>query len=371
MVGSSFVGSVGRINRNKPFALTRRRDRHEPLTQGVETERWQHIKAINENDNFTPPCQETAHRWLVPFHPGRVGFPFRMSSYTKLFHSILDSSIWQESHQTRIVWVTMLAMADQHGEVQAAIPGLAKRAGVTIEEAEKAIETLSSPDKYSRTPDHEGRRIAKIDGGWEILNHAKYRFEASLEDRKEKAAIRSKRFRDRNKEPEALQSVTERDGALRVTLHNADVTQSPDKQKQIQKQRQNEDTPKAPKGAEPEGFGDFWKVYPRKVAKPAAIKAWVRLNPNDETLRRIISAVRNQSTCPDWVKDGGQFIPHPATYLNQRRWEDMIEAIETKESLRQKLLAHRGNPNHANHINATAEDLAEYAPMLARYKAMT
>jgi hypothetical protein len=170
-------------------------------------------------------------------------------SYTKLFHSILDSSIWQESHQTRIVWVTMLAMADQHGEVQAAVPGLAKRAGVTLQEAEEAISTLSAPDKYSRTLDHEGRRIANIDGGWEILNHAKYRHAASLEDRKEKAAERAKRFRDKNKPQVAQQPDAERDDTLRVTPHNAPVTLSDDKQKQkqMQKQKQKEDiTPPNP-----------------------------------------------------------------------------------------------------------------------------
>lgn len=172
-------------------------------------------------------------------------------SYTKLFHSILDSSIWQESHQTRIVWVTMLAMADQHGEVQAAVPGLAKRAGVTIEEAEQAILTLSQPDKYSRTPDHEGRRIAKIEGGWEILNHAKYRYAASLEDRKEKAAARAKRFRDKNKPKQDEKSVTERDEALRVTLDNADVTQSDDKQKQKQKQKEDITPDKPAQGDKP------------------------------------------------------------------------------------------------------------------------
>jgi hypothetical protein len=189
-------------------------------------------------------------------------------SYTKLFHSILDSSIWQESHQTRIVWVTMLAMADQHGEVQAAVPGLAKRAGVTLQEAEEAISTLSKPDKYSRTPDHEGRRIAKIDGGWEILNHAKYRHAASLEDRKEKAAERAKRFRDKNKTEPAQPCVTERDDALRVTLHNAPVTLSDDKQKQIQKQMQKEDlTPPNPlKGALPGKPSEDEK--PKRQRKP-------------------------------------------------------------------------------------------------------
>jgi len=129
-------------------------------------------------------------------------------------------------------------------------------------------------------------------------------------------------------------------------------------------------TPKAPKGAEPVGFFDFWQLYPKKVAKPAAIKAWVKLNLNDETFRKILESVKAQSASPDWLKDGGQFIPYPATYLNGRRWEDLFELPETKETLEAKLLAHRGCPSHVNRSNATPEDLAEYAEMLKRYKAL-
>jgi len=129
-------------------------------------------------------------------------------------------------------------------------------------------------------------------------------------------------------------------------------------------------TPKAPKGAESVGFDEFWKAYPRKVAKPAAIKAWVKLNLNDETFRKILESVKAQSASPDWLKDGGQFIPYPATYLNGRRWEDLFELPETKETLEAKLLAHRGCPSHVNRSNATPEDLAEYAEMLKRYKAL-
>lgn len=216
-------------------------------------------------------------------------------SYTKLFHSILDSSIWQESHQTRIVWVTMLAMADQHGEVQAAIPGLAKRAGVTIAEAEQAIATLSAPDSYSRTPDHEGRRIAKIDGGWEILNHAKYRFAASLEDRKEKAAMRAKRFRDKNKPKEEQPCVTVRDDALRVTQDNAPVTQTDDKQKQIQIQKQKEDiTPDKP-ADEPKPDGK----KPEKQRKP---RKPVERNPVLDALVESCGWEIATTTRPAWAQ---------------------------------------------------------------------
>lgn len=121
-----------------------------------------------------------------------------MPNYTKLFNSIITSTIWTEDDKTRIVWITMLAIADQNGEIQGSIPGLARLAGVSIEDTETALEKFLSPDQYSRTPDHDGKRICKIDGGWELLNHAKYRKMASLADQKEANAKRQKRHRDRN-----------------------------------------------------------------------------------------------------------------------------------------------------------------------------
>lgn len=96
-------------------------------------------------------------------------------TFTKLFSSITESTIWCEPDHTRIVWIAMLAMADHAGRVWSSIPGLANRARVPIESVEQALETFLSPDPYSRTPDHEGRRIEPIDGGWRLLNHAKYR----------------------------------------------------------------------------------------------------------------------------------------------------------------------------------------------------
>ena len=56
-------------------------------------------------------------------------------TFSKLFQSILSSTIWCEDHPTRVVWITMLAMADRHGYVGASIPGIAGMARVTVEEA--------------------------------------------------------------------------------------------------------------------------------------------------------------------------------------------------------------------------------------------
>jgi len=108
-----------------------------------------------------------------------------MAGFTKLFNSILDSTIWQEPNETRLLWITMLAMSDARGEVQASIPGLARRAGITIPECEAGLSTLMSPDKFSRSKEHEGRRVEVIDGGWALLNHGKYRALLSADERRE------------------------------------------------------------------------------------------------------------------------------------------------------------------------------------------
>ena len=67
-----------------------------------------------------------------------------------------------------------------------------------------------------------------------------------------------------------------------------------------------------------EAFVQFWSAYPRKVGKLKAWKAW----PGDSLLPKILEALVWQTKSVDWTKDRGTFVPHPATYLGQGRWED-------------------------------------------------
>ncbi len=75
-------------------------------------------------------------------------------------------------------------------------------------------------------------------------------------------------------------------------------------------------------------FDEFWKVYPRKVGKKNAQQRWQKLKINDETYRKITEAVKAQSESDQWKKDGGQYIPYPATWLSQERWEDQLPTVE-------------------------------------------
>lgn len=78
--------------------------------------------------------------------------------------------------------------------------------------------------------------------------------------------------------------------------------------------------PKPPKG--PDLFDEFWTAYPRKVGKDAAHKAFEKRKPDRAAVDRMLAAIAQQKQSPQWTKDNGEFIPHPATWLNQGRWQD-------------------------------------------------
>lgn len=79
-----------------------------------------------------------------------------------------------------------------------------------------------------------------------------------------------------------------------------------------------------------EEFENFWNAYPKQVGKGEAWSRWQKLKkagilPENG---KIQAAITEQSKSDQWRKDGGQFIPNPATWLNQARWDDKLQAAE-------------------------------------------
>lgn len=92
-------------------------------------------------------------------------------------------------------------------------------------------------------------------------------------------------------------------------------------QVRLGKDRIGKDTPpKSPQGDDM--FAEFWSAYPRKDSKAKAKTSWDKLNPDKELVSRIMAALEQHKRSEQWTRDGGQYIPYPATWLNQRRWED-------------------------------------------------
>lgn len=167
-------------------------------------------------------------------------------AYVKLFGSLLNSTVWAEPLATRVVWISMLALADQDGNVHARAPGIAKAAGVTRAEVDAALATFLAPDPDSRTKDHGGRRIEETPEGFRLLNYEAYRDRASKEDRLAKAAARQKRWRERNRDVtrERDESVTRNPSKRAVTQVTHSVSSqshliSDSSQSQSQQHREN------------------------------------------------------------------------------------------------------------------------------------
>lgn len=114
--------------------------------------------------------------------------------FVKLDCGILDSSLWSEAADTRVAFLTLLAMARPDGLVEATAPGIARRAQLPLEAVRRALRKLEAPDPDSRSTAAEGRRIQRVDGGFLLINYAKYRAKDHT------AAARKQRERDRRRQ---------------------------------------------------------------------------------------------------------------------------------------------------------------------------
>lgn len=93
-------------------------------------------------------------------------------------------------------------------------------------------------------------------------------------------------------------------------------------------------TPQPPTGGIAARFDVFWSAYPKKSGKDAARRAFAKRKANDALLAEMLAAIAEQAKSPQWVKDGGQYIPNPATWLNEGRWQDEQQAHAATENFR-------------------------------------
>ena len=150
--------------------------------------------------------------------------------YTKIFESLLDSTVWQESKETKLVWITMLLMKNRLHVVEASVPGLAKRAGVTVAECEEALKRFLAPDPYSRTRENDGRRIEVVDGGWKVLNGEAYKLKMGPEQRKEYQAAWMREYRRRRKENRREGAVNGATAAVNEAIGDGSAAYQEDRQ---------------------------------------------------------------------------------------------------------------------------------------------
>lgn len=69
-------------------------------------------------------------------------------------------------------------------------------------------------------------------------------------------------------------------------------------------------------------FENLWEAYPKKKSRADAEKAWAKIKPSEHLAEQILQAVQRAKTSKEWIKNGGEFIPYPASWLNAKGWLD-------------------------------------------------
>lgn len=237
--------------------------------------------------------------------------------FVKLDCGTLDSSLWID-RDARDIFITALLMAvpfelDQptaqieigslretgfmappgwYGFVHAAAPGIVGRSLMPDKSVGlDALKRLGDPDPLSRSQEYEGRRLIRVNGGFLVLNYAKYR------DRDYTAADRARRYRERKK------TVTRDSVYITPNVTQAEAEAYADKNKNR--------------------FADFWSVYPKKVSRAQAERTWKKKGCDsfaDRLIQDVTFRVENDAAWKDKT-----FIPHASTYITQERWNDEIQ----------------------------------------------
>ena len=282
--------------------------------------------------------------------------------FTKLDEGIVHSSIWSEALATRVLWVTMLAMVDSKGFVSSSRSGLLRAANIPQEDFDISLGILESPDPDSRSPEYDGKRVQKCDGGWNVLNYLRYR-EFTYSGSKE--AIKKRKQRDKGghkgdmsqKGGDISASASASSSSSLLEEENIRIEESKGNGNTVSKngtcvhlEGKEGPTLSDSPGAIRQGryrqggrkrnadrnalrvtqtvthdisadFEAFWQRYPRKEGKQdalAALKAALKTATLDEinaALDAYLAKIDQEGTLEKYIK-------LPATFLRNERWKD-------------------------------------------------
>ncbi len=129
----------------------------------------------------------------------------------------------------------------------------------------------------------------------------------------------------------SVQAVDEPSTQVRLGKDSIDNIYGQDELDQAELKKKEKEAEEPTKEQWKEQFEKFYKEYPKKVKKQNVEKWFKKNKPSSELFSSIMSSLEQFRGSKDWLKDNGQYIPYPSTWLNQKRWEDEGTDIELKK----------------------------------------
>ena len=228
-----------------------------------------------------------------------------------------DPQLRATSTSTKGIWIDLLCFMweapDRGRLVDVTVEQVAKMTGATVGEVNIFLSeantlkfaTVTERDKKVTV---ENRRMVR-------------------EERERRAnAERQSRFRAKKQTPNNGQSNEKVTSLSSSSSSTSSSTSTSSQKNRGSKDPLGQTTPTPSNGklsAEQQArFDRFWAVYPKKRAKGQALNAWKKIRPDETLAGQIVNAVEQWTHAHDWIKEGGKYIPHPATWLNAMGWED-------------------------------------------------
>lgn len=245
------------------------------------------------------------------------------SGYIKLFRSLLKWE-WYDDVNTCRLFIHLLLTANYRdtkwhgvdipaGSRACSIRSLAKETGLTERMVRTSLNRLKSTREVTQTIKPKFSIIS-------IKNYAEYQSGDTVCDTQATQSKEDKEREESKNIPPIIPPRGEQGERLTVEMPRGTDEESAGHST-------------TPVSKNEERFNRFWEVYPKKVGKGAARKSWDKCRPSEELTARMIAAVRQQAQSDQWRRDGGQYIPNPATWLNQERWEDELKTNDADNSI--------------------------------------
>lgn len=230
-------------------------------------------------------------------------------SFVKLDRSILDWE-WFDDKNTVYVYLWLLLRAEwretryhgveiKRGQVVTAYSEISEKCGITVRQARTILDRLKTT----------GKATIKTTSKFSIITMLEY---------------------DCNNESDSLNGNQTTSKRQTTRQPNDNPTLLIKENKNI---RNQENALTRGDAGFDNSFEKFWSSYPKKIAKQQALKAWNKINPDEELTAEILASLEQQKRSVQWTKDNGQYIPYPATWLNGARWEDESEVQTEKHSI--------------------------------------
>lgn len=247
--------------------------------------------------------------------------------YGKLFASMYEGTLYGQ-WQAIITLQQLVILADADGVVDMTPPAIAARTSIPLEIIEAGLDQLSQPDKYSRSPDEDGRRITLIEDGrpwgWRVVNYRYYRDLASREDKKEKDRQRIAEKRKKNNDVAECRNVSQ---PVADVAHTNTYTN-----------KENTTAGSRPRQKYSDQFETVWRIYPKRNGdnpKGRAYKSWKARLAEGHTVTELTEGVERYARyCRASGNEGSEYVKQAATFFGPDK--PFLETWQTAPK------AHRG-----------------------------